>query len=231
MDAYESIKTLIVEGDLQPGLRLTEEFLSAELNTSRTPIREALKRLEAEGLVTPVKKRGVEVRVFTTDDVRQIYDLRALLEGYAATHAALLRTDEQIAEMTEAVENYEKTIQSFSDTRKSIQDIVYYNGMFHRAVHASANNPHLDFMMSKVIVLPLVFRSFYWYSMHEISDSLSAHKQILRAIASKDPDWARAAMSGHIYRGRDHVLGHIIGDLSSQEKISTGFQRKGREEA
>ncbi|WAH37088.1 GntR family transcriptional regulator [Alicyclobacillus dauci] len=220
IDAYESIRTAIIQGNYQPGQRLTEEFLSAELQISRTPIREAIKKLEADGLVSSLR-RGVIVRTFRADDVRQIYDLRALLEGYAATHAALLRTEEHIARMNEATKSYERAIDAFGKSREALESIVENNKVFHDAVHESANNPHLLFMMSKVIVLPLVFRSFYWYSLQEIQASLEAHKQILKAIVARDPEWARSTMCAHIYKGRDHVLSHIEDVGSDMANVTT----------
>ncbi|MCL6454611.1 MAG: GntR family transcriptional regulator [Alicyclobacillus sp.] len=209
MDVYEAVKTSIVQGELLPGQRLTEEFLSNTLGVSRTPVREAMKRLEADGLVTPIKRRGVVVRSFTREDVQQIYDIRALLEGFAAGHAALHRTDEQLGQMHHAVSQYERCLTARIHRRQHVHDIMRCNNLFHQLIHASAHNPHLTFMIGKVIVLPLVFRSFYWYNTLEIAGSLEEHKHILRAIACQDVEWATAAMRSHIYRGRDHVLAHI----------------------
>ncbi|MCL6454963.1 MAG: GntR family transcriptional regulator [Alicyclobacillus sp.] len=214
-DVYESVKQWIVEGDLEPGQRLTEEFLSTTLGISRTPVREAMKRLEADGLVTPVKRRGVVVRSFTAEDVQQIYDIRALLEGYAAGHAARFRTDAQIEQMAEAVSVYDRCLRLPTERRQHIHDLMQANNAFHETLHAAAHNPHLNFMIGKVVVLPLVFRSFYWYSAEETAKSNEDHKRILHAVVLGDADWARSEMLAHIYRGRDHVLAHAA-DLAAR---------------
>src|SRR5437867_1687707 len=94
--ATELIREAIVDGRLEPGQRLKEEELARELGISRTPIREALLMLQAEGLVDAVPNRGAMVRVHTPEDLDDLYQLRALLEGYAARRAALRISDERV---------------------------------------------------------------------------------------------------------------------------------------
>lgn len=209
LDAYEFIRKAIIQGDYEPGQRLTEEFLAGELNLSRTPIREAIRRLEAEGLVTPLK-RGVMVRAYTREDVEQIYDLRALLEAHAAGRAAHHRTQVDIAALREAHAAFERAVARYRPRhREGIEDVVHWNGVFHDHVVRAAANPHIGFLLEKVVALPLVFQSFYWYDEREVHRSLETHAAILKAIERQDADWARAAMAQHIYQGRDHVLAHI----------------------
>ncbi|RYI26702.1 GntR family transcriptional regulator [Bacillus infantis] len=209
MDAYEYIKGAIIDGKFEPGMRLGEEFLAKELNLSRTPIREAIKHLEADGLVVPLK-RGVGVRNFTTEDIRQIYDLRTILEGYAASQAAIYRTDDDIEKMKAANVVYEQVIdEHVQSNMDSIKEIVAVNHRFHEVIIGAANNAHIQFHLSKVVVVPLVYRSFYWYNDYQLKQSLEAHKTILQAIRNKEPERAKIAMHEHIYQGRDHVLKHL----------------------
>lgn len=209
MDAYEYIKDAIIEGKFEPGMRLAEESLAKELNLSRTPIREAIKHLEVEGLVVPLK-RGVSVRQFTNEDIRQIYDLRTLLEGYAASQAAIYRTREDIEKMEAANILYEKVIDDYvlSDM-DGIKEIVEVNQQFHGAIISATKNAHIHFHLSKVVVVPIIFRSFYYYDHFQLRQSLEVHKIILQAIKNKEPERARIAMLEHIYQGRDHVLKHL----------------------
>jgi DNA-binding GntR family transcriptional regulator len=209
MDAYDFIRNAIIEGDYEPGQRLTEESLATELHLSRTPVREAIKRLETEGLVTSLK-RGVSVRTFNKEDIRQIYDLRALLEGYAASQAAMFRTKQNIDEMALIHALYTQTIERI-DKSQSMNDkeIVRLNNKFHELVLQASKNEHIRFLISKVIVIPLVFRSFYWYDKQEMIRSSNDHQTILEAIQNQDPDRAKTAMLEHIYKGRDHVLRHL----------------------
>ncbi|MFB3167657.1 GntR family transcriptional regulator [Neobacillus sp. 179-C4.2 HS] len=209
MDAYEFIKEAIILGKLEPGMRLGEETLAKELNLSRTPIREAIKQLEAEGLVIPLK-RGVGVRRFTKDDIREIYDLRTLLESYAASQAAIHRTEDDLISLAKANELYEEAIGDPSPLDLSrIRKIVKVNQTFHEAIVTASKNTHLYFHISKVVVVPIVFRSFYWYNDFQLKQSLEVHKIIFEAIKNRDPERARIAMHEHIFQGRDNVLKHL----------------------
>ncbi|MBY0149459.1 GntR family transcriptional regulator [Neobacillus niacini] len=209
MDAYEFIKEAIILGKLEPGMRLGEETLAKELNLSRTPIREAIKQLEAEGLVIPLK-RGVGVRRFTKEDIREIYDLRTLLESYAASQAAIHRTEDDLIALAKANELYEHSIEDTSHLdMKSVRRIVKVNQTFHEAIVAASKNSHLRFHISKVVVVPIVFRSFYWYNDFQLKQSLEVHKIIFEAIKNREPERARIAMHEHIFQGRDNVLRHL----------------------
>ena len=210
MDPYSHIKDAIITGKYEPGERLTEESLANALNISRTPIREAIKQLESDGLVTPLK-RGVIVRRFTKEDVRQIYDLRALLESYAASQAAYYRSEYDIEQMVDTNVKYSETIERLTNKHDTshIHEIVKLNQMFHDTILKAARNEHLHFHISKVVVLPLVFRSFYWYDKMELMRSLEFHQTILKAIKNRESERAKIAMQEHIYHGRDHVLNHL----------------------
>ncbi|MDM5200858.1 GntR family transcriptional regulator [Fictibacillus enclensis] len=209
MDAYKFIKDSIIQGKFEPGARLAEETLAKTLSLSRTPIREAIKQLEAEGLVIPLK-RGVGVRNFTREDIRQIYDLRTILESYAAGQAAIHRTSDDLKRMQDANNRYEKVIQTYVESDiDCIREITEVNQEFHEAIVAAARNDHLYFHISKVVVVPLVFRSFYWYNQFQIVQSFEVHKTILEAITNREPERARIAMHEHIYQGRDHVLNNF----------------------
>ncbi|HZG71819.1 MAG TPA: GntR family transcriptional regulator [Chondromyces sp.] len=209
MDAYNYIKDAIILGKYEPGMRLGEETIAKELNLSRTPIREAIKQLEAEGLVVPLK-RGVGVRRFTKEDIREIYDLRSLLESYAASQAAINRTKADLFELETANKLYEKAItDSIQSDMSSIREIVKMNTRFHEAVVSAAKNKHLHFHISKVVVVPIVFRSFYWYTDFQLKQSLEVHKIIFEAIKNNEPERARIAMHEHIFQGRDNVLKHL----------------------
>lgn len=216
MDPYEYIKKSIIEGDFKPGQRLTEEVLASELHTSRTPIREALKRLSAEGLITNLK-RGMAVRQFSNKDILQIYDLRAILEGYAAAQAALNRSAKDVTNLKEIHYSFESTIKEVKDIRslssqvskEIIKKIAFINNEFHEKILDASKNEYLHFLVSKVVVIPLVFHAYYSYDSEGINQSLNSHQTILEAIINKDTDRAKIGMMEHIYKGRDQVLRNL----------------------
>ncbi|WP_181346845.1 GntR family transcriptional regulator [Thalassobacillus sp. CUG 92003] len=215
MSAYKYIKHAILHGEFAPKMRLTEEYLANKLQISRTPIREALKQLEAEGLIVSMK-RGVRVRHFTKKDIHEIYDLRTLLEGYAAAQAAMNRTEFDLQEMNVSNDKYEAAIVDYFDTGKTtIEEILDLNHRFHDAVIRASQNQHVHSHISKVVVVPLIFRSFYWFDEEQLRHSLEVHKTILKAIEEQDLERARVAMHEHIYHGRDQVFKHIV-DIDRQ---------------
>ena len=102
MDAYHQIRRWIVEGRLRPGERLVEQRLAEELDLSRTPIREALRMLQSEGLVRFEPNRGARVRSLTMADIDDLYELRGRLEAMAAELAAVRATPDQLDRLTAA---------------------------------------------------------------------------------------------------------------------------------
>lgn len=215
MSPYEYIKKAIIEGDYKYGERLPEVTLANKLNVSRTPVREALKRLSAEGLVVTLK-RGMAVRSFSRSDINQIYDLRALLEGYAAAQAAHNRLDNDIKELSATNNSFEKKINTLLNEhrgtdsyKEKVKDIYLLNNEFHKQVLMASKNDHLYFLISKVMVLPLVFHSFYSYNEQEGLSSILSHNIIIKAIREGEADRAKVAMMEHIFQGRDNILRNI----------------------
>src|SRR5581483_4982487 len=130
-----------------------------ELGISRTPIREALLMLQAERLVDAVPNKGAVVRVHTPEDLDDLYQLRALLEGHAARRAASRVTDEQVAELRSSCERFDKL-----DPDQDLREVVRENMLFHSAIFAAAGSARLESMVRRVIELPIVYKSYIWYS-------------------------------------------------------------------
>ncbi|MFK8794614.1 GntR family transcriptional regulator [Planococcus plakortidis] len=207
MNAYEMIKNEIIIGKLPPGKRLTEEALAERLQVSRTPVREAIKQLESDGLITPFQRRGYVVREFTIQDIRQIYNVRALLESHGTSEAALYRTDEDLEKIHNKNLAYEKAINELNrEDIYSIRSLQQANQAFHEEIYKATKNEYLMSLISKVVVVPLIFRSFYWYNESQLMRSLDVHNTIWKAIENQEPERAKIAMQEHIYQGRDDVL-------------------------
>src|SRR5216683_3073383 len=126
--ATELIREAILDGRLEPGSRLKEEELARELGISRTPVREALLILQAEGLVDAAPNRGAVVRSHDADDLEDLYQLRALLEGYAARRAAANISEAAVAGLRASCERFESLIES------DVQELVKENLLFHNVI-------------------------------------------------------------------------------------------------
>lgn len=204
---YQQLRRLIIQGAYPPGARLVEERLAQDLGVSRTPVRQALARVAAEGLVWIYPNRGAVVRTFTPDDLIQAYDLRAVLEGYAAYQAARRIDAAQLAVLEHEAAALERSMQqTFASREEEVHALVAHNQVFHDTIVRASGNARLADLLPLVVDVPLQFRSFSWYTDEERRLSNFFHRSILHALHTRDPDRARALMQEHIYRGRDFLL-------------------------
>jgi DNA-binding GntR family transcriptional regulator len=201
-DLAEAIQTRIISGDIPAGARLRQEQLAAEYRLSRTPIREALRKLQAEGSVELVPNQGAVVRGTTVRDVREGYEVRAELEGMAAALAATWITDEHLAQLREAEELFRgATGDSQSATWARAND------QFHEAVQAAAGNERLR---RTIRDLHKAFpRRLTWGALEAdsklVAENVEQHHAILAAIEARDADAARDAMRRHVLRAGELI--------------------------
>jgi DNA-binding GntR family transcriptional regulator len=205
--ATELIREAIIDGRLEPGRRLKEEELARELGISRTPIREALLMLQAEGLVDAIPNRGAMVRVHTPEDLDDLYQLRALLEGYAARRAAGRISDEQVQALRASCDRFEAL-----DSDKELRELVRENLLFHSTILDVAGSGRLSSMVRRVIELPLVYKSYIWYSPDQKRISVHYHLQIVNALAARDAERAELIMKEHVFEARDLLVARLRAD-------------------
>ena len=205
--ASEVIREAIVDGRLAPGRRLKEEELARELGMSRTPVREALLVLQSEGLVESVPRRGATVRSYAVDDLDDMYQLRAVLEGYAARRAATRISAEDVAHLEKSCARFER-LRAGDDLR----DLVRENLFFHNVVLEAARSDRLGPLVRKVIEIPLVYKSFYWYSPEQKLISEHYHKQLTSALSVGDAERAEIIMTEHVLEARDFLLAQFAAE-------------------
>ncbi|MDQ4072566.1 MAG: GntR family transcriptional regulator [Actinomycetota bacterium] len=205
--ASEVIREAIVDGRLTPGQRLKEEELARELGMSRTPVREALLLLQSEGLVESIPRRGATVRSYAADDLDDMYQLRAVLEGYAARRAATRISRDDIARLEESCARFDRL-----RTEDGLRDLVKENLLFHNVILDAAGSDRLVPLVRKVIELPLVYRSFSWYSPEQKLISQHYHRQLTRALAAGDAKRAEMIMTEHVLEARDFLLAQLAAD-------------------
>lgn len=198
--AYEAIRGGILRRAYAPGTRLREERLAGEIGVSRTPVREALRRLHIEGWVEFVPNQGAIVPAWTAGDIEEIFAIRALLESYGAEMAARNATKAQIAEMGAVCTAFEAEIAA----RKSgsIERIGDLNRHFHRLVAEASGGSRLGSMVNQAIEMPLVMDTFQKFTEAELRRSATHHRELTRAIEAGDPELARSIMQAHILSGR-----------------------------
>ncbi len=198
---------MIVEGEYLPDERLVEEHLAERLGVSRTPVRQALTMLEAEGLVEIAPNKGAVVCSFSIEDVWDIYDLRAVLEGYAARRAADRVGAEELRRLGEAVEEQARIApEKALDREEAIRRIVDANQRFHSGIIEASRNGRLGKLLQRTVEMPLMFKAFFWYTPKELSISNHYHRRILHSLESGDGERAEIVMKEHVYEGRDFVI-------------------------
>jgi DNA-binding GntR family transcriptional regulator len=201
--AYDSIKGGIASGALSPGEWLREFTVAKSLGLSRTPVREALRALAAEGVVELVHNRGARVIHWTPEDIDEAYRLRALIEGYGASLAARHAGNEQVAELRRLEDRYERALDLGEDGGVSPAEC---NNDFHAAVLAGSGSARLATLLAVVSSAPLVQRVLEYYTDDDRRRSVLQHRDIITAIENRDGDLAASAMSSHILAARYSAL-------------------------
>ena len=208
------MRALILTGAYGPDERLIEEQLAERLGVSRTPVRQALTMLEAEGLVEITPNRGATVCSFSIEDVWDIYDLRAVLEGHAARRAAGRIVRRELERLRELAGEMEGMPGRFEDHEEEIRALVALNQEFHGTIAEASRNRRLERLINRTVEIPLMFKAFFWYTPHERTISNHYHRQILAALEKGDADRAEIIMREHVYEGRDFVIGALKEELN-----------------
>lgn len=201
--AYAAIRQGILSGDLERGQRLREEELAARAGVSRTPVREALRRLDSEGLVEFTPNRGARVTAWSERELDDLYDIRALLEGQGARLAATRVSPEQLEELDDVAARMSRLARKGAP---AADDLTALNSVFHRAVARASGNSQLDGLVRSIIDVPLVYRTFQRYSPERLLASSFHHVELVHALRAHDAGWAEAVMRGHILAARTTVL-------------------------
>ena len=198
--AYRTVKDGIISGRYPGGARITEQEVAATAGVSRTPVREALSRLQSEGLVDFTPNFGAVVTVWTEADSDEVFELRAMLEAYGARRASRHASNEQLARLRELAEaQYRESIERRSGYLDRISEI---NNRFHHALQEAAASPRLTRVLSSLIEAPLVMKTFHVYTPEDLMRSAQHHLELCRALALRDAEWASSVMCSHIHAAR-----------------------------
>lgn len=195
--AYDSIKRYILEGDLDEEARLTEEFLSTRLGISKSPVREALNSLQTEGLIRIEPRRGAFVRRFTAKDIRDLYNLREVLEAYAVSIATI--TPALIEELRSSVERTRELIGTGNKIGHIDEDT-----RFHRAIVRASGNEELCRVLTNI-------QSQLWLCRCRSYDlsaatTVTAHLSIVESLQQNDRTAAQERMRNHIALVRERLV-------------------------
>ncbi|GAA4714963.1 GntR family transcriptional regulator [Pseudonocardia yuanmonensis] len=194
----------IFSGNLQPGEPLPERALAESLGVSRTPVREALFTLQSEGLVELTPNRGATVRTITSQDIVQIYSLRAVLEAYAAGEAARTRTGADLDALVDAQAKLERVGLSGTAGDQALADLA-----FHKLISDATGSRLLQTIMGQVLAFTVSYRSRYSYPAERTAIATEQHRGILEALRAQDGPLAERLMREHVESSRAFALAHF----------------------
>ena len=197
---FERLEDEILAGNYQRGDTLTEMKLVADLGVSRTPIRDALRRLEQERLIETTP-RGILVLGVTKKDLADIYAIRIRVEGLAAREAAKYITDKQLAELRETLE-----LQEFYTEKQNPDSIKGMDSQFHRQIYLFSGS---TILYETLIPLHKKIQRYRRAAMSVSSraqESVAEHRAVYEAIAARNPAEADRLMEEHVRKARDHTL-------------------------
>ena len=187
---FNTLRQAILTGEMEPGERLMEIQLANKLGVSRTPIREAIRKLELEGLVIMIPRKGAEVAHITVKDMRDVLEVRSALEELAATLACKNVTPEHIEELKTANRVFEAAIVS-----KDVVAIVNADVAFHNIIYSMTDNQRLIQLVNSLSEQMYRYRLEYART-HSIL--ISEHNDIIRQLADKDVEKAKVIVRQHI---------------------------------
>lgn len=224
-DIAARIRDRIASGDYPPGRLLKQEELAKEFDVSRTPIREALSRLEAQGIISQEQRRSAIVRTASPRDITENYQIRAELEGLSARLAARWITDQQLVELRQAHDQFVAAVTqlrqpaqalsrpdapSLQQRQEATRRWIHTNGVFHGAIITCSHNDKL-----KKLLLGLrsgytestMATSAFGMDLHRMEANIRHHETILLALEARDPARANAAMRDHVRESGDYIVG------------------------
>ncbi len=210
--AYDSIKNAIIQFQLVPGQSLVESDLASMLGISKTPVRDALLRLEREGLVKKVAYKGTYVAEITIKGIADIFMIRAQLESLAARLACGRLDEQDIAEAQKYINLMDELIQ-----KGDIKEASANNTHFHDLIISKADSEWLCQILSNLDDHLKRYRILSNYQSGRLKKSLHEHQLVLDAIVKKDPDYAESLMKQHIIS--------VLEDLETQDDLNNLVQQ------
>jgi len=198
--AQQEIERMILDGEIGPGSKLTEAWLSERLGVSRGPIREAFRMLEESGLVRQEKNRGVFVRDIPLEEALEIYDLRAAMDELVGRRLAETITPEQLKTARAIVERMDAAARAGDSDAYHLLNLD-----FHDALVGFTGNRKLAGVYRKLVKELALFRRRNLRDQQLLPHSAAEHRGILKAIASGDPEQAGRAMFDHVMESRERA--------------------------
>ena len=198
---YHQIRSEILKGTLIPGESVTEMGLAKDCGVSRTPVREALRQLELEGLVELIPNKGAVILGISPEDICDIYQIRAMLEGSVAERAAQKATDEDVKKLTEILD-----LTEFYISRQNLQQLQAMDGQFHQLIYEMSGSRMFRRVLKDLHYYIGLTRDASLKSEGRAVQSVKEHRAVLEAISHHDGERAKELMTLHVNKALENVL-------------------------
>lgn len=197
---FTTLRDAILKGELKPGERLMEIHLANKLGVSRTPIREAIRMLEQEGLAITIPRKGAQVARMTEKDLMDVLEIRDALDKLAVTDACERMTPEHFEELEAAMENFTEVTKS-----RDVRAIVSADEEFHNVIYKAADNPKLWHIIANLKEQMYRYRYEYVKQDKDYSDLVKDHSAIIEGLKNKDVKYVQSVMHEHLKNQVDSV--------------------------
>ena len=201
---FNTLRSAIITGELSPGERLMEIKLANELGVSRTPVREALRKLEREGLVITTARKGAEVAPINERDLKEVLEVRKSLESLACQLAAQKITPEQVEELSAMNSSIAQAIEE-----NDIEAITQLDIDFHEVIYQITENRRLIDILHQLKEHILRYRLQYIKDMKNKKNIVEEHKKIIGALESHNPKASRREIERHIELQEKYILNNL----------------------
>ncbi len=202
---FKTLREAIITGELKPGERLMEIKLAKELGVSRTPVREAIRKLELEGLVIMTARKGAEVAPINEKDLMEVLEIRKTLEGLACELAASNATKSNIKQFKEINELIKVAVKN-----EDIEEITNQDVAFHEAIYSITNNRRLVQILHQLKEHIFRYRLEYIKDMKNKEAIVDEHMRIVNAIEKNDAKNAKKEIEKHIETQEKYILNTLI---------------------
>lgn len=210
---YQGLKHRVLAGMIEPGMRLVELQLATEYNVSRTPVREALKRLTAEGLIRVDPIRGIVVSDVNARELEEIFVVREVLDGLAARLAAGRVSSTDLTKLHLLMDMMRESVRA-----GQWEGMVQANIKFHDVLHQAAGNERLRHLTRNLLDFVRRFSTQAFASHERAAEVLAEHEEIIRALEARDPDLAEQVARRHVESARSFLAKRYL----TSSMIETG---------
>jgi DNA-binding GntR family transcriptional regulator len=212
-DAYEALRDAIRGGLLTPGQRIVEAEIARQMEISRAPVREAIRKLEQDGLVQYLPRRGVVVSTLSPEDVSDVYLMRIHLEAYAAKLATSRLTDEELVKLAQHVDGMYECA-----SRNDLIGMITEDVEFHTLICRASGSKRLYQLWDSLHPQNWTLLSSLKASELTLVEIADRHRAVLAALESREPDRAEAAVRDHITEFAERVLRHLESEANTARR-------------